>query len=172
MDNNDIINNNLLKIRDEHLKQINAFNDANILIRALMDELIKFDFEAYKFSIKNEITHNLQAFWTNTEKGILKKEKLYAILFEFGDFNYEKGAEASAYGIGKWENYQIQTDAFDMGDKYDFTTNFYAHPGLSLDFFDGLEKIPNADVWKRQDDIFWDKIELDEATSLMTWLMK
>lgn len=166
MDNNIIIKNNLLESRDKHLKKIDAFNGMNILIRELMDELVKFNFNAYIVRIKDEITYNLQEFWTNIEKGILREEELYAILFEFDGFSYTKNVKALAYGIGKYNNYQVQTDVFDMGFKYGFTSNFYAHPGLTLDFFDGLEKIAHAGVWEKHDDILFGRIELDEAEKL------
>ena len=110
-----------------------------------------------------QILENLKEWWTNPEKGIKKDEELYAILFEY-DYFFQKNVEAVAYGIGAYENYQIQTDKFDMGHDYDFTTAFYSSPGISLDFFDSLGALDHDNLPEKFKDttIDFDKLKIGE----------
>ena len=62
------------------------------------------------------------------------------------------------------ENYQIQTDKFDMGHDYDFTTAFYSSPGISLDFFDSLGALDHDNLPEKFKDttIDFDELKIGE----------
>ena len=64
-----------------------------------------------------------------------------------------KDVEATSYGIGTWENYKIQIEEFDMGYDYDFTTEFYAAPGITLNFMDSLEKLDDSNLPSEYKDV-------------------
>lgn len=138
MSKNSEIKFNLKKRLTKSLDSFNSITKKEAIFDTLFNELESFDFEFYKKNTEEEIKNNLTEWWTNTKKGIIPNEELFAILFEY-DYFLRKGVDAVSYGIGKWENFKIQTDKFDMGFNYDFTTQFYACPGITINFFDSLE---------------------------------
>ena len=156
---NEILKTNLLKRRETCLSTICAIPELDAYLKAIYKTLNRFDFNAYKQKIEKEILENLKEWWTNPEKGIKKDEELYAILFEY-DYFFQKNVEAVAYGIGAYENYQIQTDKFDMGYDYDFTTAFYSSPGISVNFFDSLEALDHDNLPEKFKDTTLDFDEL------------
>lgn len=160
---NEILKTNLLKRRETCLSTISAIPELDAYLKAIYKTLNRFDFNAYKQKIEKEILENLKEWWTNPEKGINKDEELYAILFEY-DYFFHKNVEAVAYGIGAYENYQIQTDKFDMGYDYDFTTAFYSSPGISLNFFDSLEALDHDNLPEKFKDttINFDELKIGE----------
>lgn len=156
MKKNKKVNKYLTKQRDEYQKKFNSFSKVEKIFAQAYSELKQFDLEGYKLKLEKEIQENLKEWWINPKKGILMEEELISILFEYGHF-FAKEVEAESYGIGKWKNYKVQTEEFDMGNDYDFTTAFYAAPGLSLDFFDPLEKLDYSNLSKK-----YAAIEIDE----------
>lgn len=160
---NEILRTNLLKRRETCISTIRAIPELDAYLKAIYKTLNRFDFNAYKQKIEKEILENLKEWWTNPEKGIKKDEELYAILFEY-DYFFQKNVEAVAYGIGAYENYQIQTDKFDMGYDYDFTTAFYSSPGISLNFFDSLEALDHDNLPEKFKDttIDFDELKIGE----------
>lgn len=160
---NEILRTNLLKRRETCLSTIRAIPELDAYLKAIYKTINRFDFNAYKQKIEKEILENLKEWWTNPEKGIKKDEELYAILFEY-DYFFQKNVEAVAYGIGAYENYQIQTDKFDMGYDYDFTTAFYSSPGISLNFFDSLEALDHDNLPEKFKDttIDFDELKIGE----------
>ena len=160
---NEILRTNLLKRRETCLSTIRAISELDAYLKAVYETLNRFDFNTYKQKIEREILENLKQWWTNPEKGIKKDEELYAILFEY-DYFFQKNVEAVAYGIGAYENYQIQTDKFDMGYDYDFTTAFYSSPGISLNFFDSLEALDHDNLPEKFKDttIDFDELKIGE----------
>jgi len=137
MNKNLEIKQNLKKELHLNLEKYQSIEDKEPIFETLFAEYNSFDFDRYKKEIEGEIRQNLSDWWTNTDKGIIPSEELYAILFEY-DYFLQKGVEATSYGIGEWKDYTEQTDEFDMGFDYDFTTEFYACPGISVNFFDSL----------------------------------
>ena len=160
---NEILRTNLLKRRETCLSTIRAISELDAYLKAVYETLNRFDFNTYKQKLEREILENLKQWWTNPEKGIKKDEELYAILFEY-DYFFQKNVEAVAYGIGAYENYQIQTDKFDMGYDYDFTTAFYSSPGISLNFFDSLEALDHDSLPEKFKDttIDFDELKIGE----------
>ena len=160
---NEVLKTNLLTRRETCISTIRAIPELDAYLKAIYKTLNRFDFNAYKQKIEKEILENLKEWWTNPEKGIKKDEELYAILFEY-DYFFQKNVEAVAYGIGAYENYQIQTDKFDMGHDYDFTTAFYSSPGISLDFFDSLGALDHDNLPEKFKDttIDFDKLKIGE----------
>lgn len=142
---NDQIKSYLVSQRDEYKRDFKAIRNKEIIFQEAYAALETFDFGAYKIKLEAEIRLNLKAWWTNPEEGILKEEELYAILFEYDHF-FDKDVEAYAYGIGEWKDYEAQTEEFDMGWDYDFTTAFYSTDGLTLNFFDPLEKLDEPNL--------------------------
>lgn len=135
---NELIRQNLIKRKDSYLSNLNSISHLDDLLKDVLNQLYDFDFQNYKKNLENEILVNLKDWWINPDKGIIREEKLFAILFEY-DYFFQKEVEAKAYGIGVWKNHQVQTDKFNMGSDYDFTSGFYACPGITLNFFDSLE---------------------------------
>ena len=86
----------------------------------------------------------MSEWWTNSDKGIVEKELVQAILFEY-DFYIEENCEALSYGICEWKNFEPHTKALDMGYSYDFTSEFEAMPGITLSFFDDLAPLDKTD---------------------------
>ena len=142
---NDQIRAYLISRRNEYQTAFQAIVSKEAIFETVYAELEAFDFAEYARQVEKEIRQNLREWWVNPEKGILKEEELFAILFEY-DYFYLKGVEAQAYGIGKWEEYQVQTEEFDMGWDYDFTTEFYACPGITVNFFDPLERLDHPNL--------------------------
>ena len=155
---NDQIKSFLLNSRNEYEKVFKAYSKKEVIFEEVYLELSKFNFEEYKLKLEKEIQDNLKEWWVNPEKGIIKEEELFAILFEYGHF-FTNEVEAESYGIGKWKNYEVKTEEFDMGSDYDFTTEFYAAPGLTLNFFDSLEKLDYPNLPKKYEDIEIDEFE-------------
>lgn len=137
---NTIIKKNLTVRKNQVQSILNANTNLDPLLKRVLYDLYQFDFEAYKERLSREILVSMEAFWINAAKGIKKEEKLNAILFEYGHF-FRKNTKAEAYGIAKWKDHKTQTDKFDMGSDYDFTTGFYACKAISLNFFDSLETL-------------------------------
>lgn len=134
--------------------KINQYrDDFNILPqkKAILEEvhtkLEEFNFEEYSIKLEDEIRNNLQNWWINPKKGILREEELFAIYFEY-DYFYVKGVEALSYGISewKWKKYKAETKEFDMAKSYNFATGFEAMPGITLNFFDSLERLDYSDL--------------------------
>lgn len=105
----------------------------------LYESLEKFDIVAYKAKVAHEIEVHLKDWWINPGKGIKPDEVVYSILFEYDSF-WQKDVQADAYGIVAWENFKLHTKSFYIDD-YDFAEGFYAMPGITLNFFDELEKL-------------------------------
>lgn len=154
---NELIKSKLIDQRNEYLKSFKAIPEKENILKETYSQLEKFDFEEYKSNLEIEVSKNLKEWWTNQEKGIIKEEELFSILFEYDHF-YAKDVEALSYGIGKWKDYKVQTEEFDMGFDYDFTTEFYAAPGISLTFFDPLEQLDYSNLPER----FKEEEEIDE----------
>lgn len=98
------------------------------------DNLLNFNFDSYKESLKKEIKTNLKSYWTNIENGINSEEKLDAILLE----HYVPDSinlEAYAYGIIDWEEKNVENIDINMGFEYDFAENFEQIDGITLNFF-------------------------------------
>ena len=148
---NEKIKSNLIKLEKEYTLKLKSFFDLDKLVDDLLNELENFDFESYKVKLKKELIENLNQWWINPKKGIVKEEELFAILLEYGHF-FSKEVEAEAYGIGEWKDYKVQFNKFDMGFDYDFTTEFYASPGITLDFFDSLEKLDYSNLPEKYED--------------------
>jgi len=152
MNKNEIIKFNLEKRLTQTLDSFNALSNKEPIFQKLLAELNSFDFEIYKKIIEEEIKINLIEWWTNTKRGIIPSEELYAILFEY-DYFLQKGVEATSYGIGEWKDYKVHTDEFDMGFDYDFTTEFYASPGMSVNFFDPLQILDHNEIEDKYKDV-------------------
>ena len=138
---NQKIREKLTNNRDEYLNAFNSISNPDKLLKDLFKDLENFNFETYKIKLKKEIEKNLKEWWTNSKIGIKNDEGLFGILFEFDSYYYMKNVEATAYGINKWENFKVYADEFDMGYDYDFATEFYALPGITLNFLDSLNKL-------------------------------
>ena len=148
---NELIRKNLIKRKESCLSALNSISNLDSYLKEILKNLNEFDFETYKQNLENEILENLKEWWTNPDKGIKKEEQLFAILFEY-DYFFQKNVEATSYGIGEWKDYQVQTDKFDMGFDYDFTTEFYSCPGIKLDFFDSLESLDDSKLPEKHTD--------------------
>lgn len=148
---NEKIKSNLINLEKEYVLKLKSFSDLDKLIFELLKELENFDFESYKVKLRKELNENLNQWWINPDKGIVKEEELFAILLEYGHF-FAENVEAEAYGIGEWKDYKVQLEKFDMGFDYDFTTEFYASPGITLDFFNPLEKLDYSNLPKKYED--------------------
>ncbi|WP_298894732.1 hypothetical protein [uncultured Psychroserpens sp.] len=138
----------LFSLRNEYDTNFNAIPNLDKLLYRLYQELKSYDFETYKKHLEVEIEKNLNEWWINPEKGIIRDEELFAILFEFDGYFLMEGVDAAAYGIGTWKDYKVQTEEFDMGYDYDFATKFDALPGITMSFMDSLailddEKLPS-----------------------------
>ncbi len=142
---NELIRKNLTKRKESYLSVLNSIPNLDSYLKEILKNLNKFDFSSYKQNLENEILENLKEWWTNSNKGIKKEEQLFAILFEY-DFFFKKNVEATAYGIEEWKDYRAQTDKFNMGFNYDFATEFYACPGIKLNFFDSLEALDHSNL--------------------------
>lgn len=171
---NERIKSNLIHQKNECLKAYESIQERPELFDELCAALETFDFEGYKIKLENEIRQHLNDWWTNPEKGINKEEELYAVLFEY-DYFFAKEVDAAAYGIGQWKDYQEQTEPFDMGYEYDFTTQFYAVPGITLNFFDPLERLDNPDLPSAYEDMevselegFSELIQLYKISGILT----
>ncbi|WP_103072291.1 hypothetical protein [Aquimarina sediminis] len=145
---NELIRKNLTKRKESCLFTLNSISNLDRCLKDVLRNLNKFDFSSYKHNLEKEILKNLKEWWTNPNKGIKKEEQLFAILFEY-DYFFQKNVEATAYGIGEWKDYRVQTDKFNMGFDYDFTTEFYACPGIRLNFFDSLESLDYSNLPKK-----------------------
>ena len=150
--NNQSIKSYFIKLEKNYTSKINSFSNLDNLTLDLFQDLKDFDFQTYKANLKIEINENLNEWWVNPEKGIIKSEELFAILLEFGDF-FMNQVQAESYGIGVWKDYKVQTEKFDMGFDYDFTTEFYASPGITLDFFNPLSKLDYKNLPEEYKDI-------------------
>lgn len=104
----------------------------------LYQSLEKFDIVAYKAKVSYEVETHLKDWWINPGKGIKPDEVVYSILFEYDSF-WQKDVQADAYGIVAWDSFKLHTKSFYLDD-YDFAEGFYAMPGITLNFFDELEK--------------------------------
>jgi len=135
----------LTKLRNEYEKEFQSISQKENIFKEVYADLKNFNFVDYKIRLEEEIKENLKEWWTNVEKGIVKEEELFAVLFEYGHY-FAKGVQAESYGIGQWKEYEVKTEEFDMGFDYDFTTEFYAAPGLTLNFFDSLEKLDYSNL--------------------------
>jgi len=158
---NELIRKNLTKKRESCLSVLNSISNLDNHLKNILKNLNDFDFGSYKQDLENEILENLKEWWTNTNKGIKKEEQLFAILFEY-DYFFQKNVEATAYGIGEWKDYQVQTDKFNMGFDYDFTTEFYACPGIKLNFFDSLEALDHSNLPEKYTDNYSDVDDLED----------
>ncbi|MFS4457137.1 hypothetical protein [Maribacter sp. 2304DJ31-5] len=158
---NELIRKNLTKRKESCLSVLNSILNLDSYLKDIFKNLNEFDFENYKQNLENEILENLKEWWTNPNKGIKKEEQLFAILFEY-DYFFQKNVEATAYGIGEWKDYQVQTDKFDMGFDYDFTTEFYACPGIKLNFFDGLEALDHSNLPEKYSDNYSDIDDIED----------
>jgi len=158
---NELIRKNLTKKRESCLSVLNSISNLDNHLKNILKNLNDFDFGSYKQNLENEILENLKEWWTNTNKGIKKEEQLFAILFEY-DYFFQKNVEATAYGIGEWKDYQVQTDKFNMGFDYDFTTEFYACPGIKLNFFDSLEALDHSNLPEKYTDNYSDVDDLED----------
>ena len=107
------------------------------LISYTYSELKKYDFDLYKDRLKDEINHNLTEWWINPEKGSPSDKQFQAVCFEYDNYFYSKGLHAESFGIIEWDQPEMNTDNFRL-DKYEDCPDFYAFPGLTLDFFDEL----------------------------------
>jgi hypothetical protein len=160
---NELIRKNLIKRKESCLSTLNSISDLDSYLKDILKNLNRFDFNKYKQNVEKEILENLKEWWTNADKGIKKEEELFAILFEY-DYFFQKNVEATAYGIGEWKDYQVQTDKFNMGFDYDFTTEFYACPGIKLNFFDSLEALDYANLPEKytNNNLNFDEIKIGE----------
>jgi hypothetical protein len=104
---NEIIKSKLLNLKKEYRATLDSKSNFDSLLNQLYGDLKNFDFEKYKVKLEKEIEQNLKEWWINPEKGIVKKEELFAILFEFDNYFYMENVEATSYGIGTWENYKV-----------------------------------------------------------------
>ncbi|GLR16167.1 hypothetical protein [Portibacter lacus] len=152
MNKNKEIKQNLERRLAESLNSFKSIKDKEPIFESLFTEFQSFNFETYKKQIEQEIQKNLAEWWTNPEQGIIPTEELFAILFEY-DYFFQKDVEATSYGIGAWKDFKIQTDEFDMGFDYDFTTEFYACPGISVNFFNPLEILDHNNLEEKYSDI-------------------
>ena len=162
---NEIIKSKLLNLKKEYKTTLDSKSNFDFLLNQLYDDLKNFNFEKYKVKLEEEIELNLKEWWINPEKGIVKKEELFAILFEFDNYFYMENVEANSYGIGTWKNYKLQTEEFDMGYDYDFTTEFYAAPGITLNFMDSLVKLDDSKLPPKYKDV--EIYDLDGHQELM-----
>lgn len=135
----------LLKTKKSSLKKYRSFSNKDPLLESIFSKLEDFDFEIYITEVKKELTKALAEWWLNPEKGIVKEEKLYSILFEY-DTTWWNDRHADAYGIVKWDSFQVYEQEFDMGYDYDFATGFYAMPGVTLSFFDYFQELDHEDA--------------------------
>jgi len=160
---NKLIRKNLIKRIESCLSTLNSISDLDSYLKDIFKNLNKFDFNKYKQSVETEILENLNEWWTNKDKGIKKEEELFAILFEY-DYFFRKNVEATAYGIGKWKDYQVETDKFDMSFNYDFASEFYACPGIKLNFFDSLEALDYSNLPEKYitNNLNFDEIKIGE----------
>lgn len=158
--NNQIIRQNLIKNRNKYFSILDSNSNLDSYLKDILQNLKEFDFENYKQNLEIEVVKNLKDWWSNPKKGIKKEEELYAILFEY-DYFFQKNVEATAYGIGEWKDFQVQFDKFDMGFDYDFTTDFYACPGIGLRFFDSLESLHHENLPEKytNDHINYDELK-------------
>jgi hypothetical protein len=159
--NNELIRKNLTKRKESCLSILNSISNLDSYLKNIFKNLSEFDFENYKQNLENEILENLKEWWTNPNQGIKKEEQLFAILFEY-DYFFQKNVEATAYGIGEWKDYQVQTDKFDMGFDYDFTTEFYACPGIKLNFFDSLEALDHSNLPEKYTDNYSEVDDIED----------
>lgn len=134
------IKKNLNFRKNRILSVLNSNTSLDPLFRAVLNDVHRFDFATYKERLYRELLVNMEAWWINTEKGIQQEQPLDAILFEYDNF-FLKDCKALAYGIWKWKDQKVQTDQFDMGSNYDFTTGFHAVPAISVNFFDSLKAL-------------------------------
>jgi hypothetical protein len=150
------------KARQEFQEKANK----NRIFTEIFDKLVAFDFAAYKLKVAAEIKKNIKEWWTNPEKGIVKEYPIQVILFEY-DGTWWKDKEALAYGIWKWDNYDSEEEDPELGYNYEFTSEFEAMPGISLDYFncfgilDDDEKV--REEYNAED--YWDLDGYDELTA-------
>lgn len=158
---NELIKKNLTKRKGSCLSVLNSISNLDSHLKYIFKNLNEFDFENYKQNLEIEILENLREWWTNPNKGIKKEEQLFAILFEY-DYFFQKNVEATSYGIGEWKDYQVQADKFNMGFDYDFTTEFYACPGIKLNFFDSLESLDHSKLPEKYTDNYSDVDDIED----------
>jgi len=158
---NELIRKNLTKRKESCLSVLNSISNLDSHLKSIFKSLNEFDFANYKQNLEKEILENLKEWWTNRKKGIKKEEQLFAILFEY-DYFFQKNVEATAYGIGEWKDYKVQTDKFDMGFDYDFTTEFYACPGIKLNFFDSLQALDHSNLPEKYTDNYSDVDDIED----------
>ena len=146
---NDRIAKDLMSKRDSIFVNLGTVIRGNKLLRHIFTEFSLFNFKEYQENLETEIRRNLEEWWVNPEKGIVKDEKLYAILFEF-DTTWWGSREAMSYGINKWEDFSVVEEEFEMGNDYDFATEFYAAPGLTLNFYEPFEFLDDDSNLKKK----------------------
>lgn len=132
---NDKIAKHLKDTRDSLFIELKPFLKSSKFLKNIFKEFSTFNLETYQDNLETEIKENLLEWWLNPEKGIVKEEKLYAILFEF-DTTWWNDRDASSYGIHEWDDFKLYEADFEMGYHYDFASEFYAMPGLTLNFYD------------------------------------
>ena len=143
---NKLIEENLRAQKESFLQSFKQLKGVNSLFIELFEDLQKFDFSSFKKQLAEEIRINLNEWWVNTDKGIIKEEKLYAVLFEYDYDIFQSEIEALSYGIGSWDDFETHTEDFDMGFNYDFSTEFEAAPGLTLKYYNPLEKLAEENL--------------------------
>lgn len=148
---NKIIRETLINRKNDCLEKLESIPDLDSLLNKILNKFLKFNFDKYKRKLKKEILKNQKKWWVNPAAGIDKEEELLAIIFEHGDF-FKKNVKAEAYGIGEWKDHKVYTDKFDMGFNYDFTKEFYASPGITLNFFDTLYYLDEDKLPKKYTD--------------------
>ncbi len=155
----------LMKNQALHLKSFHAISNKNRVFTKIFEKFEAFDFAAYKLKIAAEIKHNLKDWWTNPEKGIIKEYPIQVILFEY-DGTWWKNKEALAYGIWKWDKFDSDEEDAELGYNYEFTSEFEAMPGISLDYFNCFKILDKDEKLKRKYGVedYWDLDGFDELS--------
>ena len=153
-----------LTIKDSH-KAFQEIPNKNRILTEIFDKLEAFDFEKYKLKAEAEIKKNLKEWWTNPDKGIKEEIALQTILFEY-DGTWWTDKEAMAYGIWKWEDFELSDEGVDMGYNYEFAGEFEAMPGITLDYFNCFAVLDDDEKVKEEYDAedYWDLDGYDELT--------
>jgi len=138
----------------------------NRILTEIFDKFEAFDFTAYKLKVAAEIKKNIKEWWTNPEKGIIKEYPIQIILFEY-DGTWWKDKEALAYGIWKWDKYNSEEEDPELGYNYEFTSEFEAMPGISLDYFNCFGILDEDEKVKNEYDAenYWDLAGYDELSA-------
>jgi len=165
----------LIESNESCSKDLQPFLGKDKLIDGIHKEFLKFNFDDYQKRLESQIRVNLKEWWTNPKKGIKRDEKLFAILFEY-DCTWWNNREAFSYGINEWENFEDFIDSFNMGYDYDFATEFYAAPGITVDYFNCFRALDDNSVPKYQeiyrdddddDDGFYKLVEFVKSVGLI-----